>query len=118
VALQAVCSLTALLECVVLCCHNPTLLLVEAGTHMLSWGLLCLSTLCSIATNLSTHRLLIAVPMWCPAAMSQNPATPCRRQALDRGGVLERADKIATGHNADDIAETILLNIIRGDVPR
>lgn len=41
-----------------------------------------------------------------------------RRQALDRGGVLERADKIATGHNADDIAETILLNIIRGDVPR
>lgn len=42
----------------------------------------------------------------------------CRRQALDRGGVLERADKIATGHNADDIAETILLNIIRGDVPR
>lgn len=43
---------------------------------------------------------------------------PARRQALDRGGVLERADKIATGHNADDIAETILLNIIRGDVPR
>lgn len=42
----------------------------------------------------------------------------CRRQALDRGGLLERADKIATGHNADDIAETILLNIIRGDVPR
>jgi hypothetical protein len=47
-----------------------------------------------------------------------SPWLPCRRQALDRGGVLERANKIATGHNADDIAETILLNIIRGDVPR
>lgn len=52
---------------------------------------------------------------------TKNNCTFCgvfRRQALDRGGVLERADKIATGHNADDIAETILLNIIRGDVPR
>ncbi len=28
------------------------------------------------------------------------------------------AAKIATGHNADDVAETVLLNIIRGDVPR
>eukprot|EP00775_Hariotina_reticulata_P012189 gene12189-12326_t len=52
---------------------------------------------------------------------TKNNCTFCgvfRRQALDRGGVLEQADKIATGHNADDIAETILLNIIRGDVPR
>ncbi len=24
----------------------------------------------------------------------------------------------AAGHNADDIAETVLLNILRGDVPR
>ena len=29
-----------------------------------------------------------------------------------------QADKIATGHNADDIAETVLLNIVRGDLPR
>lgn len=42
----------------------------------------------------------------------------CRRQALDRGAVLAKADKIATGHNADDVAETVLLNILRGDVPR
>lgn len=31
---------------------------------------------------------------------------------------LLQADKIATGHNADDIAETVLLNILRGDLPR
>jgi cytoplasmic tRNA 2-thiolation protein 1 len=41
-----------------------------------------------------------------------------RRQALDRGAALVKADKIATGHNADDIAETVLLNILRTDVPR
>lgn len=41
-----------------------------------------------------------------------------RRQALDRGAVLLKADKLATGHNADDIAETILMNFQRGDLPR
>ena len=33
-----------------------------------------------------------------------------RRQALDRGAVKMRADKIVTGHNADDLAETLLMN--------
>jgi hypothetical protein len=33
-----------------------------------------------------------------------------RRQALDRGAVIMKADKIVTGHNADDIAETVLMN--------
>lgn len=28
------------------------------------------------------------------------------------------ADKIATGHNADDIAESVLLNFLRGDISR
>jgi cytoplasmic tRNA 2-thiolation protein 1 len=41
-----------------------------------------------------------------------------RRQALDRGAHMLKADKVATGHNADDIAETVILNIVRGDVPR
>lgn len=31
-----------------------------------------------------------------------------RRQALDRGAHLLKADKIVTGHNADDIAETVI----------
>ncbi|KAM7256978.1 hypothetical protein ACFE04_012719 [Oxalis oulophora] len=48
---------------------------------------------------------------------SKNNCTFCgvfRRQALDRGAALLKVDKLATGHNADDIAETVLLNILRG----
>jgi cytoplasmic tRNA 2-thiolation protein 1 len=34
---------------------------------------------------------------------------------LDRGAIKIGAKKILTGHNADDIAETVYMNILRGD---
>lgn len=55
------------------------------------------------------------------AVGTKNNCTFCgvfRRQALDRGANLVGATKMATGHNADDIAETVLLNLLRSDVPR
>ena len=49
----------------------------------------------------------------------KNNCTFCgvfRRQALDRGAAMLQVDHIVTGHNADDIAETVLMNSMHSSI--
>ena len=41
-----------------------------------------------------------------------------RRQALDRAAAKSGCEVICTGHNADDLAETFFMNLMRGDAKR
>lgn len=55
------------------------------------------------------------------ATQTKETCTYCgifRRRALDLGAARVGATKVAVGHNADDVSETVLLNVLRGDLTR
>jgi uncharacterized protein (TIGR00269 family) len=39
-----------------------------------------------------------------------------RRRLINKAAIIFKATKVATGHNLDDEAQTILINLIRGDI--
>jgi uncharacterized protein (TIGR00269 family) len=41
-----------------------------------------------------------------------------RRKALNDGATLVEADRLATGHNLDDMAQSVIMNVLRGDMNR
>ncbi|MFH1394264.1 MAG: TIGR00269 family protein [Candidatus Micrarchaeota archaeon] len=55
---------------------------------------------------------------------SKNGELPCsycgvvRRYLLNRGAKKVGADKLATGHNLDDVAQTVMMNIMRNEPSR
>ncbi len=58
------------------------------------------------------------------AQAMQSPLSPCaycgtlRRQGLNLIARRIKADKLALGHNLDDEVQSMLMNLIRGDLPR
>ena len=51
----------------------------------------------------------------------RHPCTVCgimRKKALSDAAREERADSVATGHNLDDEAQSVLMNYLRGDLDR
>ncbi len=58
------------------------------------------------------------------AQAMQSPLSPCaycgtlRRQGLNMLSRKIQADKLALGHNLDDEVQSMLMNLIRGDLPR
>jgi len=65
-----------------------------------------------VCNEVSVPRFLLAQPM-----SAQDAARMLRYQFLVKVSKLEFCQRIATGHNADDQAETVLMRMLRGSGP-
>jgi uncharacterized protein (TIGR00269 family) len=56
-----------------------------------------------------------------PISEDQSPCSYCgvfRRRCMNKAAKMVGADIVATGHNLDDTAQSVLMNFMRGDVER
>jgi uncharacterized protein (TIGR00269 family) len=56
-----------------------------------------------------------------PISVDQSPCSFCgvfRRRCMNKAAKMLGADIVATGHNLDDTAQSIMMNFMRGDVER
>lgn len=82
----------------------------------------------NVAESLSVEHLLVSFKELFGYSLDEivlktkgGPLTPCsycgvlRRRALNNAAKIAGADRLATAHNLDDMAQTVLLNMLRGD---
>src|SRR5579884_971341 len=84
---------------------------VDHGLRAESAGELDLAESLARALDVPFARTRVAVP---PGGNVQARARVARWNALRRAAAHAGADRIATGHHADDRAETLLMRVLRG----
>jgi cytoplasmic tRNA 2-thiolation protein 1 len=76
------------------------------------------SSLDAIAARTRGHHCCSFCGTFRRAALETGTARAAAALAAEFGGVEPVDVRLATGHNADDVAETVVMNLLRGDAAR